>query len=102
MLALLYSLKSFSSQFANQHILALSDSTTTISVVKSMGSMKNLVHDTIVQDIWRVAEDNKFWISISHIPGYLNEESDFGSCVLSSTTEWSLPQTTFNKLLVHF
>ena len=67
-----------------------------------MGSMKNLVHDMIAQDIWRVAEENKLWISISHIPGKFNEESDFGSRVLSSTTEWALPQSTFNDLLHHF
>ena len=102
LLAVLYALKSHVSELQNNHVLALSDSTTAISVVKSMGSMKNLVHDMIAQDIWRVAEENKLWISISHIPRKFNEESDFGSRVLSSTTEWALLQSTFNDLLHYF
>ena len=102
LLAVLYSLKSYSHLFQRKHILALSDSSCAILVVKGMGSMKHLVHNTIAQDIWKVAEENKFWLSISHIPGHLNEESDFGSRVLPSTTEWVLPQQTFDKLLQHF
>ena len=101
LLAVLYSLRSHVTNFKNTHVLALSDSTTAISVVKAMGSMKNLVHDTIAQDIWRVAEENNFWISISHIPGRFNKESDFGSRVLSTTTEWALPQETFDKMVHH-
>ena len=51
LLAVLYGLWSHSHHFSNQHILILSDSTTAVSVVRAMGSMKNLVHDVIAQDI---------------------------------------------------
>ena len=102
LLVVLYSLHSHVHNFQGQHILILSDSTTAISVVKAIGSMKNIVHDTIAQDIWHVAEENKIWISISFIPGRFNFESDRGSREISHTTEWALPQATFQKLLQHF
>ena len=101
-LAVLYGLKSHCHHFQSQHILILSDSTTAISMIKSMGSMDNLVHDNIAQDVWRVAEQNKIWISMSHIPGRLNFESDRGSHLLSSSTEWELPQVIFDRMQSYF
>ena len=98
----LYGLCSHGHHFRNLHVLAMTDSTTCVSVVKSMGSMYNLVHDTIAKDIWRVVEENSCWLSISHLPARFNVESDEGSRVLSSSTEWALPQQTFNNLLQHF
>ena len=101
-LLVLYSICSHVKHFRSKHILALSDSTMAISVVKSMGSMDNMAHDVIAQDIWKFAEKNEIWISISHIPGKFNFESDNRSCVLSSSTKWAMPQETFDKLLKHF
>ena len=101
-LAVLYGLRSHVTNFRNRHVLALSDSTTAISIIKSMGSMDNLAHDCIAQDLWNFASQNNIWVSMSHIPGILNEESDEGSRILSSSTEWALPQKTFDKLLHRF
>ena len=98
-LAVLFGLRSHIHNFVGQHILIMSDSTTAISVVKKMGSMGSLVHDNLARDIWDFAQQHGVWISITHIPGKVNSESDHGSRFFNTNLEWSLPPSTFDKLL---
>ena len=97
-----YGLCSFAKQFQNHHVLCMTDSTCTIGVLKKMGSMDNIVHDMLAKEVWEFAKSINVWLSLTHVPGKLNFESDFGSRNYSKITEWSLPQYVFDDLVKHF
>ena len=98
----LLGLRSHWHHFPNQHILVMSDSTTAIAVIQHMGSMDSLVHDRLARDIWDFTASNGIWLSMTHIPGKLNTESDYGSRHFNSNLEWTLPQSTFDSMIKHY
>ena len=101
--AVFFGLKCFWTHLQNQHILIMSDSTTAIGVVKKMGSMDNIVHDDLAREIWHFAESKGIWLTITHIPGRANYESDEGSRVFyNENTEWTMPQCLFDRIVHHF
>ena len=102
LLAVLYGLRSFATYFPNQHVLCMSDSITAVSVVRDMGSMTNLLHDTIACKIWEFAYQHSIWLSTTYLPGKLNFESDFYSRERNKNTEWALPQQVFDALVTKF
>ena len=80
----------------------MTDTTCTIGVLKKMGSMENIVHDNLAKEVWEFAKSINVWLSLTHVPGRFNVESDFGSRHYSEVTEWSLPQYVFDDLVKHF
>ena len=98
----LFGLKSHWSNFPNQHVLVMSDSTTAIAVVQQMGSMDSSIHDSLAWDIWDFASSKGIWLSITHIPGKINTESDFGSRHFNSNLKWTLPQSTYDSITHHY
>ena len=99
LLAVLYGLRSFVTYFEGQHVLCMSDSVTAVSVVKAMGSMDSLLHDTIAHEIWDFAHKHGIWLSTTYLPGKLNFESDLYSRCFNVNTEWCLPQVIFDALV---
>ena len=95
-LAIWYALLAFLPHLQNQHILIRSDSTMAISYVSKFGGMNHPLRDLIARLIWQLAQDNNFWITISHIPGISNP-ADFYRRDLNHNLEWSLPK----RLLYH-
>ena len=94
-LAIWYSLLSFLPALRNHHILIRSDSATAISYVSKFSGMNDLRRDLIARDIWQLAHDNNFWISISFIPGHENIESDAESRAGNPFLEYTLPKDAF-------
>ena len=102
-MAVLFGLKSFAQFFPNEHVLVMSDSTCTVSVVQKMGSMDNPVHDSLAREIWEFAQSKGIWLTLTHLPGVLNVESDEASRQLGTeNTEWCLPVNTFQLMLEVF
>ena len=89
-LAIWYAFRSFRDDVKNKHVLIQSDNTTAISYVCRMGGMKSDLRTKIVRDLWNFANDINSWISISHIPGILNTESDMASRIMNPRSEWHL------------
>ena len=97
-LAVFYALKSFLWILRGKHVLVLSDNTTAISYIANMGDMNSQYRDALAQTIWELAADNNFWISISHIPGRINVQSDINSRTVSQNTEWTISHHCFQHI----
>ena len=98
LLAIYYGLRSFCHLFHDSHILVRSDSVGAVAYVRDMGGVQNIIMDDIACQIWDFAYSNKFWISVSFVPGVENSDADSASRILSSRTEWCLHTSIFNKL----
>ena len=97
-LAIWYALRSFRQQLSDSHVLIQSDNTTAISYVAKKGGMQSELRDKISRDIWLLASEYNFDISISHIRGSDNLDADATSCLLSTHSEWSLPSHIFTQV----
>ena len=80
---------------SDQHILILSDNTSTVGAINTMGSSKSASLDSTILDIWSRALERNNWLSCSQIPGILNEEADEESRKQGLRTEWMLNIDTF-------
>ena len=101
-LAVYYGLRSFVQDFKGKHILCMSDSTTAVSVIRKFGSMNSPVHDQLAKNIWEFAAQHGIWLSITHLAGRLNHDSDLASREFSTTTEWAVTQSIFDTLCHRF
>ena len=101
-LAIYYTSRSFLHQLKGNHILLQSDNTTAISYVHKMGGMQSEFHTKIVTDLWCWAVSNDCWLSISHVAGINNIDTDLVSCVLNERTEWQLLPSIFKEICVHY
>ena len=101
-IAIWYGFCSFAHQLKNAHLKFLSDNTTAVSYVHSFGGMNSELRTKIACDIWTKAVEINSWITITHLPGILNTESDVASRILSEQTEWHLHPAIFRKILKHF
>ena len=95
LLAIKYGLQSFASIIKNRHILVRCDNSTAVSY--NMGGTPSRLCNAIAKEIWLWTMTQGVWITISHIPGKLNEE-DFGSRNFNDRTEWSLDPSTFELI----
>ena len=68
-LAVYFGLCCYEKYFHDKLVLAMSDSTTAISIVCKMGSMDSLLHDQLAKDIWNFAQNSGIWLDIMDIPG---------------------------------
>ena len=97
LLAIYYSLRSFYTRFSGTLVRIRSDSVTAGAYLRDMGGMKNIQMDSLARDIWSFAETHQFWITVTFVPGADNE-ADAGSRLISSRTEWTIPQLLFNHI----
>ncbi len=97
-LVVLLGLQSFCSQLQNHHILVRCVNTTAVHNIRDMGMMSNLLRNRFIQDIWRLSYQLGSWITISWIPGKDNLKADDTSQIFKETTEWALPQQTFQTM----
>jgi len=61
---------------SNTHARFMSDNTTTVSYINSMGSCKSIECNTITKDIWDWARERNIWLSAAHILGSSNVVAD--------------------------
>ena len=76
----------------------MTDNTTTMSYINNMGG-KIRPCNNITRQIWNWAILKNIWLISSYIPGKLNTEADQLSRVLNETTEWSLNDEHFDRVL---
>ena len=100
-LAIWYGYMSFNHLLKNTHMLLLSNNTTAVSYVWSMGGMSSELCTRIVRDFWNTAVRNNTWFSITHIPGNLNTKSDIASRFLNTRMEWEISPSLFNRIKCH-
>ena len=69
----------------------MSDNTTTISYINSMGGCKAIECNSLTKHIWDWARERKIWLSEAHIPGSSNVEADRfpESCIDAIETHFS-------------
>lgn len=58
-MVLLFALKSLSGKLRNKHIKILSDSTTAVRYIASMGGVRSLDCDKVTREIWNWCLGNK-------------------------------------------
>ena len=98
LLAIYYSLRSFSRFVSGSWILFRSDNVGAVAYLRDMGGMANQDMDSLAKEIWRYAISKGLWISASYIRGSDNVAADLGSRILSIPTEWSLPVPVFLRI----
>lgn len=98
LLAILFTLKSFTSLLSGLHIKVLCDNTTAINYVNEMGGVKSKSCNDICLDIWDWCIKNDAWITASHIPGKCNVLADTASRVFNDRHEWHLNDIIFQEL----
>ncbi|XP_068707436.1 uncharacterized protein [Montipora foliosa] len=97
LLAIKYGLQSFASIIKNRHILVRCDNSTAVSYsISNMGGIHSWLCNAIAKGIWSWTMIQGVWITITHIPGKLNYEADFGSGNFNDRTEWSLDPSILN------
>ena len=98
LMAILFTLKSFTHRLRGLHIKVLCDNTTAINYVNEMGGVKSVVCDDICLAIWNWCSRNDAWITASHIPGKCNVLADAASRSFEDRHEWKLNKGVFKKL----
>ncbi|XP_033124043.1 uncharacterized protein LOC117122547 [Anneissia japonica] len=101
MLAVKFALKSLFSQVHDVHIRIMSDSTTVVSYINSMGGFRSPSCDSVAKSVWLWAIDRHICLSAAHMPGVENAEADRLSRIFKTELEWLLNPRIFQKV-VHF
>ena len=102
LLAILFTLKSFSQLLRGRHIKVLSDNTTAINYVNEMGGVRSVTCDDICLGIWDWCITNNVWLTASHIPGKDNVSADTASRSFNDRYEWQLNKVLFQNLCEEF
>ena len=74
------------------------DKTRAVSYISNMGGTHPKLCNSVGKEIWLWAITQGVWITITHIPGKLNKEADFGSRNFNDRTEWSLDPSIFKLI----
>ncbi|KAG8539134.1 hypothetical protein GDO81_021365 [Engystomops pustulosus] len=83
---------------AHQHLLILSDNTTTVSYIKRQGGTRSPLLSTLARKIFLWAEQHTLSISATHLKGTENSRADFLSRRRILPNEWSLKEEIFQRL----
>ncbi|CAB4027193.1 Transposon Tf2-6 poly [Paramuricea clavata] len=102
LLAIQFGLKALLDKVHDQHIRIMSDNTTAISYITSMGGCQSKDCDNIARDIWSWAIARNNWLSASYTPGKHNIIADKLSREFNMTLEWQLNPAVFDKTSYHF
>ena len=84
------------------HVRVMSDNTTTVSYINSMGGCKSRECNSITKDIWGWARERNIWLSAAHIPGSSNVDADQLSRNLNLNLEWMLSKPIFQRIVSLF
>ena len=98
LLAIKYGLQSLASIIKHRHILVRCDNSTAVSYISNMGGTHSRLCSAIAKEIWLWTMTQGVWITITHIPGKVSKEADFGSRNLNDRTEWSLDASLFKLI----
>ena len=82
----------------NRHVKVLSDNTAAVAYVKNMGGSQSEESNAVAKRIWMWCKDRKVWLTMGHIPGKQNVETDTQSRKFNDYTEWMLNKNIFTKL----
>ena len=55
--------------------------------------------DHVVHLIWNFILKHDNWVTVTHIPGIINEEADIESRKHETRTEWMIKQKYFEKII---
>ena len=83
----------------NTHVRIMSDNTTTVSCINSMGSNKGDHLNNLCKDIWLWCIEREIWISAAHVAGKENIEADKLSRCLHVDMEWKLDSSLLSDAL---
>ena len=81
------------------HIKILTDSMNAVHSIRNMGSCRSPLCNAVVKDIWSWAISNSNWLSVSFIPGIINEIADRESRNHVFTTEWKIDPSIFEFIV---
>ena len=102
LLAVKLALASLFDNRSNIHVRVMSDNTTTVSYINSMGGCKSRECNSITKDIWDWARERNIWLSAAHIPGSSNVDADQLSRNLNLNLEWMLSKPIFQRIVSLF
>ena len=97
MLAVYYTLRTYSEKLKNSHVKVYSDNYTTVSVITKMGTSKSETCNTFAKTIWEFCIHKHIWITCAHIPGVYNVVADTESRRLYKDAEWQLHPKLFKQ-----
>ena len=60
----------------NIHVRVMSDNTSAVSYIITMGGCRSLVCYSLAKEIWDWAIDRNIWLSVAHIPGFSDVDAD--------------------------
>ena len=98
MMAIYFTLKSFSKQLQGKHVKIFSDNTSAVGIINKMGSSKSNICNSICQNIWLLCKKNEIWITCAHIPGTENVLADYESRREYRDSEWMLNPEIFKNI----
>lgn len=97
LLAVKQGLLSFFSDMNNIHIHIFSDNSVTVTSLTRMGSNKTAIN-SVVRDIWLFCKDRSLNLTVSYIPGSLNNIADSLSRSFNVELEWKLNPYIFGLI----
>ena len=97
--AIFQGLKTLCSNLHDTHLRIFTDSSVAVTYVNKMGGIKSHLCDRITKSIWLWCIQKNIWPSAAHVPGIANEHADYLSRSEHETTEWSLNELYFNKIV---
>ena len=95
MLAVYYSLRSFSDSIQNSHVKILSDNTTAVATINKMGTSRSKHCNDVAKLIWEFCMEQGTWLTAAHIPGVENTIADGESRRAYVDSEWMLNSLIF-------
>lgn len=98
-LAVYYALKSFKDDLNTvENVKILTDNTTAVSYINSMGGIKSIECNRIARKIWIWCIEHQIWLIATHIPGKLNTKADYQSRNFNDQIKWQLNKNNFEKV----
>nr|CAH7764024.1 unnamed protein product [Callosobruchus chinensis] len=99
LLAAIFGLKCFASEFSNSCILCRIDNTTAIACINRMGSVQYPKLNKISNSLWKWLEKKNLYVFASYIKSSDNLEADKESRSLKDETEFELNPIIFNQIV---
>ena len=84
------------------YISKLTDNSTAVAYINSMGGSHSLPCNGLAREIWEWCMPRNIRRTTSHIPGTLNIEADKASRAFDDSKEWKLNADIFLELTSHF
>ncbi|XP_071578071.1 uncharacterized protein [Temnothorax nylanderi] len=102
LIAALFALKSFASEYRNCEILLRIDNTTAVAYINKMGGVQHPNLHRIAKEIWQWCKIRDIWLVASYIKSEDNVEADRESRVKNIDTEWELASYAFYQAVRAF